>query len=45
MVASETIDAMTWLSDVYMNPANATILPPGVNSWNDTGNNEAWLAG
>jgi multiple sugar transport system substrate-binding protein len=45
LYSPETIDAMTWMSDVYLNPANRAILPQGVNSWNDTGNNEAWLAG
>jgi len=45
LFAPETIDAMTWLSNIYMNPQYANMLPPGVNAWNDTSNNEAWLAG
>jgi multiple sugar transport system substrate-binding protein len=45
LFSPETIDAMTWLADVYRNPANQNMLPPGVNAWNDTSNNEAWLAG
>ena len=40
----ETIDAVAWLTDIYTNPANQSMLPPGVNAWNDTSNNEAWLA-
>ena len=36
LYSPETIDAVTWLRDVYTNPANAGILPPGVNAWNDT---------
>jgi multiple sugar transport system substrate-binding protein len=40
----ETIDAYSWLADVYLNPANQSMLPQGVNTWNDTGNNDAWLA-
>ena len=40
----ETIDAYSWLADVYLNPANQGMLPQGVNTWNDTGNNDAWLA-
>jgi multiple sugar transport system substrate-binding protein len=39
----ETIDAVQWLTDVYLDPNNASMLPAGVNSWNDTGNNDAWL--
>jgi multiple sugar transport system substrate-binding protein len=45
LYSPETIDAVTWLKDVYTNPANAGILPPGVNAWNDLSNNEAFLAG
>jgi multiple sugar transport system substrate-binding protein len=45
LFSPETIDAMTWLSDIYLNPANAPMLPPGVNAWDDFGNNTAWLAG
>lgn len=45
LYSPETIDAMTWLADVYMNPQNQNMLPPGVNAWNDLSNNEAFLAG
>jgi multiple sugar transport system substrate-binding protein len=45
LYSPETIDAVTWLRDVYTSPANAGILPPGVNAWNDLSNNEAFLAG
>ena len=41
----ETIDAMTWLSDCYLNPTYQSMVPPGVNAWNDLSNNEAFLAG
>lgn len=45
LFSPETIDAMTWLTDIYMNPVNANMVAPGVNAWNDLSNNEAWLAG
>jgi len=41
----ETIAAVTFLADIYTNPKYKNMLPPGVQSWTDTGNNEAWLAG
>ncbi len=41
----ETVAAVTFLGDIYTNPKYKNMLPPGVQSWNDTGNNEAWLAG
>jgi multiple sugar transport system substrate-binding protein len=41
----ETVQAVTFLADIYTNPKYKNMLPPGVLSWNDTGNNEAWLAG
>jgi multiple sugar transport system substrate-binding protein len=41
----ETVDAVTWLADIYTNPMYAPMLPPGVESWNDISNNEAYLAG
>lgn len=44
LFSPETIDAISWLAEIYLNPAYAAMLPPGVNSWNDTSNNEAWLA-
>jgi multiple sugar transport system substrate-binding protein len=39
------IDALTWLKNIYQDPKNASMLPPGVAGWGDTSNNEAWLAG
>lgn len=41
----ETVAAVTFLADIYTNPKYKNMLPPGVESWTDTGNNEAWLAG
>jgi len=41
----ETVAAVTFLADIYTNPKYKNMLPPGVLSWSDTGNNEAWLAG
>lgn len=41
----ETVEAVRWLADIYTNPMYAPMLPPGVESWTDTGNNEAYLAG
>jgi multiple sugar transport system substrate-binding protein len=39
-----TVEAVTWLTDIYMNAKWKNMLPPGVNSWTDPSNNEAWLA-
>ena len=42
----ETVAAFEFLGETYdRNGKYAAMLPPGVESWNDTGNNEAWLAG
>jgi multiple sugar transport system substrate-binding protein len=41
----ETVAAVTFLADIYMNPKYKNMLPPGVGGWNDTGNNEQWAAG
>lgn len=41
----ETLAAITFLADIYTNPKYKNMLAPGVLSWTDTGNNEAWLAG
>lgn len=42
----ETVAAFEWLRETYdRNGKYAAILPPGVESWTDTSNNEAWLAG
>jgi multiple sugar transport system substrate-binding protein len=41
----ETVDAVTWIADIFTNKKYKKMLPPGILSWTDTGNNEAWLAG
>jgi len=41
----ETVQAVTFLGDIYTNAKYAPMLPPGVASWTDTSNNENWLAG
>ena len=41
----QSIAAFTWLKDTYSNPQYAKMLPPGVNAWDDMGNNNAWYAG
>ncbi len=42
----ETVAAYEWLVETYdRNGKYAAMLPPGVESWTDTGNNEAWVAG
>ncbi|MGP4014415.1 ABC transporter substrate-binding protein [Saccharopolyspora sp. 5N708] len=41
----QTVEAITFLADIYVNPKYQPMLPPGVMSWTDTANNEAWLAG
>ncbi|HEX5501841.1 MAG TPA: extracellular solute-binding protein [Thermomicrobiales bacterium] len=41
----ETIAGLNWLKDTYSADQWAKMLPPGVNAWTDTGNNEAYLAG
>jgi multiple sugar transport system substrate-binding protein len=41
----ETVAGVTWLHDIYTNPMYRPMLPPGVESWNDVSNNEAYLAG
>ncbi|MCC6627833.1 MAG: hypothetical protein IT340_10575 [Chloroflexi bacterium] len=43
--SEQAVMAFEWLKDVYTNPKWAKALPTGVNAWNDTGNNEAYLAG
>jgi multiple sugar transport system substrate-binding protein len=39
------IAALEWLKELYTDAKWAPMLPPGVNAWTDTGNNEAYLAG
>ncbi|MDQ2786308.1 MAG: ABC transporter substrate-binding protein [Chloroflexota bacterium] len=41
----ETVTAVSFLADIYTNSKYKNMLPPGVNGWTDTSNNEAWLAG
>jgi multiple sugar transport system substrate-binding protein len=42
----ETVAAFEFLKETYdRNGKYAAMLPPGVESWGDTSNNEAWLAG
>ncbi len=41
----ETVAAVEWLVDIYKNPKWAKMLPPGVLSWTDPSNNEAYLGG
>jgi len=42
----ETVAAYEWLRETYdRNGKYAAMLPPGVESWTDTNNNEAYLAG
>jgi multiple sugar transport system substrate-binding protein len=41
----ETIAAITWLSEIYTSEQFAPMLPPGILSWTDSSNNEAFLAG
>jgi multiple sugar transport system substrate-binding protein len=41
----QAVEAVTWLNSIYRDERFRRMLPPGVNAWNDTGNNEAYLAG
>lgn len=42
----ETVAAYAWLKETFdRNGKYAAILPPGIESWTDISNNEAWLAG
>ena len=40
----QTVEAVKWLQETYTSEKYKKMLPPGVESWTDTGNNEAWLA-
>lgn len=40
-----TVAGLKWLKETYSDPKWANMLPPGVNSWTDPSNNEAFLAG
>lgn len=41
----ETIAAVEWLAEIYTADMYAPMIPPGVLSWTDASNNEAYLAG
>jgi multiple sugar transport system substrate-binding protein len=41
----ETVAAVEWLTELYTDPKWAAALPPDINSWTDSSNNEAYLAG
>jgi multiple sugar transport system substrate-binding protein len=41
----ETLAAVEWLTETYTDPKYAPMLPPGILSWGDISNNEAYLAG
>lgn len=41
----ETVAAVEWLKETYTSDKYKPMLPPGVESWTDTSNNEAYLAG
>jgi multiple sugar transport system substrate-binding protein len=39
------VEGIKWLAAIYSDPKYKDILPPGVESWTDPSNNEAYLAG
>lgn len=41
----ETIAGVKWLQETYTSEKYKPMLPPGIESWTDTSNNEAYLAG
>jgi multiple sugar transport system substrate-binding protein len=41
----ETVAAVTWLQETYTSEKYKPMLPPGIESWTDPSNNEAFLAG
>jgi len=41
----ETVAAVEWLTEIYTTDQFAPMLPPGIISWTDSSNNEAYLAG
>jgi len=41
----ETLAAVEWIAETYTNEMYADMLPPGILSWTDISNNEAYLAG
>jgi multiple sugar transport system substrate-binding protein len=41
----ETVAAVEWMAEIYTSDKYAPMLPPGILSWTDSSNNEAYLAG
>ena len=41
----ETLAALEWITETYTGEMYADMLPPGILSWTDISNNEAYLAG
>jgi multiple sugar transport system substrate-binding protein len=41
----QTIAGFKWFAETYLDKKWEKMLPPGINSWNDFSNNEAFLAG
>jgi multiple sugar transport system substrate-binding protein len=41
----ETVAAVEWLTEIYSSPKYKPMLPPGIETWTDSSNNEAYLAG
>lgn len=41
----ETRDAVNFLAEIFTKPKYKPMLPPGIESWTDSSNNENWLAG
>jgi multiple sugar transport system substrate-binding protein len=41
----ESIAALEWMKETYSGDQWSKMLPPGINAWTDTSNNEAFLAG
>ncbi|TAK25389.1 MAG: hypothetical protein EPO26_03185 [Chloroflexota bacterium] len=41
----ETVAGYEWIKDIYTSPKYQAAMPPGINSWTDPSNNEAYLAG
>jgi multiple sugar transport system substrate-binding protein len=41
----ETVAAVEWLTEIYTADQWAPMIPPGIMSWTDASNNEAYLAG
>lgn len=41
----ETVAGVKWLAETYTSDKYKKMLPPGIESWTDTSNNESYLAG